>query len=236
MSKIPYHRRLYYHLKNDILSGKYKIGEILPSEFDLASTHKVARSTVRQALSTLEKEGHITKKQGKGSIVIEGGTKIGILNIKGFSSVVKNPSNEFLLKPHITEWPSSFGFGLSVEQEEAGCIFMKRLRSIDGEPVVLEITYLPNIGLPDFCATPFINDSLFETLKNRYLIEIIDVEQDIRAIKPCEEAIEYLNIKKNDPLLCINLKFKVSRAELNIFSVLYCNTQKFSVGNIINSN
>lgn len=233
MLKNPQYKRLYQHIKHEILSGKYKVGELLPSEFELALKHKMARSTVRQALASLENEGHIEKKQGKGSIVAQGANKIGILSIKGFSSTVKNPSNEFLLKPQITKWPEDFFFNITSEQKEAGCIFMKRLRIVDGEPVALEITYLPNIGLPDFCSAPFINDSLFETLQKRYLIEIKDVEEDIRAIKPCEEAIQYLKIKKTDPLLCINFKFNCNRSELNIYSTLYCDTQKFSVGNTI---
>jgi GntR family transcriptional regulator/GntR family frlABCD operon transcriptional regulator len=232
MIKTPQHKRLYHHLKNDILSGKYQVGELLPSEFDLASTHRIARSTVRQALAVLEKEGHISKKQGKGSIVADGNIKVGVLSIKGSSNMLKNPSNEFIEKPYITHWPKSFIFNLTREQEESGCIFMKRLRCVDGKPVILELTYLPNIGLPEFCTTPFINDSLIETLKNRYLIEIKEVEEDIRAIKPCAEAIQYLKVKKNDPLLSVQFKYHLSRAELNIFSTLYCNTQKFSVGTI----
>lgn len=234
MTKTPQYKRLYHQLKNDILSGKYKAGDLLPSELNLAAEHKVARSTVRQALSSLAYEGNIVKKQGKGSIVSIGGNKLGILNIKGFSNVVKNPSNEFIVYPYKTNWPDPFFYQLTPEQLEAGCIFMKRRRSIDGVPVILELTYLPDIGLPDFCSRPFVNDSLFETLNKRYLIEIIDFEEDIRAIKPNTDALRYLEVKKNDPILQIKIKFICTRLELNIYSTLYCDTQKFSVGNIIN--
>lgn len=110
---------------------------------------------------------------------------------------------------------------------------MKRIRKIDSDPIVLELTYLPDIGLPDFCSTAFINDSLFETLKKKYLIEIQSVEEDIRAVKPCDEAIRYLGLKKTDPLLQINFKFSCNRTELNIYSIIYCDTQKFSVGNLL---
>lgn len=229
--KPTHHSRLQQILKNDILSGKQKEGSVLPSENELAAKHNIARATVRHALATLEKEGYIEKRQGKGSIVKAYNKKISILNIKGFSSVVSNASNQFILKPHYAAWPKPFAYNLSKEMEDAGCIFMKRLRSINGEPILLELTYLPNIGLPDFCFNPFINDSLFETLSKRYLIEIKDVEQDIRAIKPCDEAIKYLKIKKSDPLLCLNLKYATNRLELNIYSTLYCDTQKYSVGN-----
>lgn len=232
VKRIPQYKKLYHLLKNDILTGNYKAGDLLPSELDLANKYKMARATVRQALSALEKEGKIEKRQGKGSIVSEGSNKLGILSIKSFSSIARNSSNEFILKPHRTVWPSPFFYDITKEQIDAGCIFMKRIRKVDGKPVVLELTYLPDIGLPDFCTTPFVNDSLSETLKKKYLIEIINVEEDIRAVKPCDEAISYLEIKKTDPLLQINFKFICSRSELNIYSIIYCDTQNFSVGNL----
>ncbi|HEX3010307.1 MAG TPA: GntR family transcriptional regulator [Bacteroidales bacterium] len=233
MAKTPQHKRLYNLLKHDILSGKYKEGELLPSELELASRHKLARATVRQALSDLKYEGTIAKRQGKGSIVTDGSNKIGILNIKGFLKGAKKPSNEFILQPHKTSWPEPFFYELTSEQREAGCIFIKRLRTIDGIPVILELTYIPDIGLPDFCATPFINDSLFETLNKRYLIEVLNVEEDLRAVKPNDEALKYLDFRKSDPMLQINFKFICNRAELNIYSMLYCDTQNCSIGNII---
>lgn len=231
--KTSQHSRLHHALKNDILTGKYKEGDILPSENDLALKHGMARSTVRQSLYLLEKEGYIEKKQGKGSIVKTAHKQLGLLNIKGFSSVAANPSNKFISKPHWTEWPELFFFELTHEQKESGAIYMKRLRLINQAPVILELTYIPNIGLPDFCFQPFINDSLFETLQKRYLIEIKNVEQDITAVKAQNEWIPLLNLKKNDPVLCIRLKFNTNRAELSIFSTLYCNTQQYSVGNIV---
>ncbi|NJO69528.1 MAG: UTRA domain-containing protein [Bacteroidetes bacterium] len=138
-----------------------------------------------------------------------------------------------MLKPHEITWPDELKPYLTKEQTESNCIFIKRLRRIDNKPIALELTYLPNIGLPDFCSLEFINDSLFETLEKRYLIEIKDVEEDIRAIKPCDEAIKYLKIKKNDPLLSINFKFLTNRSELSIYSTIYCDTSRYSVGNII---
>ncbi len=230
--KIPQYKKLYHLLKQEILAGNYKAGDLLPSELDLAFKYKMARATVRQALSTLEKEGKIEKRQGKGSIVSEGSNKLGILSIKSFSSIARNSSSEFLVKPHKTNWPDPFFYTITKEQAEAGCIFMKRIRKVDGKPVILELTYLPDIGLPDFCTTPFVNDSLTETLKKKYLIEIVNVEEDIRAVKPCEEAISYLEIQRTDPLLQINFKFICTRSELNIYSIIYCDTQNFSVGNL----
>lgn len=61
-------------LLGEFTSGEYETGQALPSEHTLAKTAGVARTTVRQALGMLEKEGLINRIQGKGNY-FTGGTK-----------------------------------------------------------------------------------------------------------------------------------------------------------------
>ncbi len=58
-------------LRNKIITGIYKTGDMLPSENELAAAEKLSRQTVRQALALLEREGRITKRQGRGSFVAD---------------------------------------------------------------------------------------------------------------------------------------------------------------------
>jgi len=58
-------------LKNDILSGVYRPGDKLPSEYQLVNSFGVSRHTVRKALSILEDEGYIIAKHGKGTFCTE---------------------------------------------------------------------------------------------------------------------------------------------------------------------
>ena len=84
METIPY-KNLQEILKRQILSGVFKEGDLLPSEYDLTSIHKLHRSTVRKALDELVKDGYILKKKGKGSIVNKKSNSLGLLSIQGFS-------------------------------------------------------------------------------------------------------------------------------------------------------
>lgn len=72
---------LYKALKDDILSGKYASGELLPSENALTRRFKVSRSTVQQAFRELEKIGLISRSRGRGTFVSHQGTsrKIGLI-------------------------------------------------------------------------------------------------------------------------------------------------------------
>ncbi|MDD3279465.1 MAG: GntR family transcriptional regulator [Lachnospiraceae bacterium] len=62
---------LMEQLKEDILSGKIRAGEKLPSENQLAEQYQISRHTVRKALSILENENYINAHHGKGTFCSE---------------------------------------------------------------------------------------------------------------------------------------------------------------------
>jgi len=57
------------HLKKQIKEGQLSPGTALPSEQQLANLFKSACSTVRQAMGMLEREGLVSRIQGKGTFV-----------------------------------------------------------------------------------------------------------------------------------------------------------------------
>lgn len=57
-------------LKKDILDGKYRGGDLLPSESYIADKYTVDRTTVRKALQMLVEENLVEKRPGKGTVVI----------------------------------------------------------------------------------------------------------------------------------------------------------------------
>ncbi len=63
------HQRLKDHLVGEMVAGRLKPGEMIPSEHRLVKTLGVARTTVRQAMAALEKDGLIRRIQGKGTFV-----------------------------------------------------------------------------------------------------------------------------------------------------------------------
>ncbi len=63
------YRVLVAKLKNEMRQGVYGSDKKLPSEHALSERFKISRVTVRQALSVLEEEGYISRKQGLGTFV-----------------------------------------------------------------------------------------------------------------------------------------------------------------------
>jgi DNA-binding FadR family transcriptional regulator len=56
-------------LAAEIGIGRLRAGERLPSERDLSETYAVSRSSVREAIKTLESRGMVEGRQGKGTFV-----------------------------------------------------------------------------------------------------------------------------------------------------------------------
>ena len=61
--------QIYDQLHSAIVSGRYKVGDKLPSEKDLCAMFNVSRVPVREALSALELNGLIESMQGAGIYV-----------------------------------------------------------------------------------------------------------------------------------------------------------------------
>lgn len=227
--QIPQHRQLYELLKEHILKGVYKEGDLLPSENALCRTYSLARPTVRQALNTLKTEGLIKKQRGKGSIVQKKKGGIGILSISGTTDSLKGRvlRTKVVSPPAVSPWQLDFDFEITDEEQQSGCIRMERLRLLDGVPVLYEATSLPNINLPRFCNRSFEDRSLFATLYKYYNIKVTGGEQKIWALPAEGKICEHLKVKAGVPILHLQKKFETSRPYFNFYASLWCNTEEF---------
>jgi GntR family transcriptional regulator len=68
-SFVPLYYQLQEVLKEQIESGQWQPGELLPSEPDLARRFDVSRAVVRQALDILEDDRQIVRIRGRGTFV-----------------------------------------------------------------------------------------------------------------------------------------------------------------------
>ena len=229
-----HYQKLYALLKSQIQVGRLKEGDLLPSENELSTSHKIARMTVRRALMELANEGYIRKIKGKGSIVSATRRSLGLLSFKGFSEVVGTEyqaKTEMLRLPQAGTWPARFFYKLTPGEETAGCVTFERVRFVDGDPVMLECSYLPDLNIKGFCQEDLLDGSLFKTLSVRYHIDIVSFEQDIRAIGADEGLAQHFNIKPLTPLVQIYRRYHTSIPDYFVYSLIYCNTEKYTISN-----
>lgn len=137
--------RLYRVLLQALVEGRFAAGQPLPSEPRLMRDYGISRSTVRRALARLETEGRIERKRGSGTFARNHGAQAGAARdlspvldgAAGSSAATASRTIAFRRIP-----TPAFLLG---EQPEFGtaAILIRRVRSVEREPIVLETTYLP---------------------------------------------------------------------------------------------
>lgn len=76
----PKYQSIADSLRQEIETGVYSSKQLLPTEHLLCQRFQISRQTVRRALSVLEDEGLITRRQGSGSRLRERAEPGGLLN------------------------------------------------------------------------------------------------------------------------------------------------------------
>jgi GntR family transcriptional regulator len=67
---MPLWAQIADRLRDAISAGAFAPGDMLPGETELVRRFEISRTTARSALDRLENEGRITRRAGKGSIVL----------------------------------------------------------------------------------------------------------------------------------------------------------------------
>lgn len=67
----PKHEQLFARLMGELANGRLKPGDVLPPEPIMAEQLNLARSTVRQALAQMERNGLLRRVRGKGTYIHE---------------------------------------------------------------------------------------------------------------------------------------------------------------------
>lgn len=134
------------YLKQRILNAEFEDGRI-PSETELANALGVSRTTIRDALSRLELEGVIYRKQGAGTFINEAGLQIktrleeiweyeAMLQAHGYTSSTRIIKlEEQPADPKVVE-------DLNLDPTER-VLLVQKLFLADDDPVILTFNYLP---------------------------------------------------------------------------------------------
>lgn len=67
--RIPLYLQLAQLLRQEIMSGRYKRGDMLPGEAALTDSYAVSPSSARSAMRVLREEGLVETRRGAGSYV-----------------------------------------------------------------------------------------------------------------------------------------------------------------------
>ncbi|MDZ4729332.1 MAG: GntR family transcriptional regulator [Xanthomonadales bacterium] len=223
----PLYRQVYDALMIRIVEGDWLPSESLPSEQALADELKVSQGTVRKALDALVSEKLVERRQGKGTFVAEHTQERSLFQFFRLSREngerVVPESTGIKVKRRAANKTESSKLGLVAKSE---VIIISRTRTIDGKAAVLEKIVVSASLFPDLDKREALPNSLYCLYQRDYGINIIRVEEALKAdIAKADEAVR-LGLKRGSPLLHIEriaVGMDGVRAE---YRVCRCDTNK----------
>lgn len=206
-SPVPLYYQLYSILLKDINEGSRKVGDVLPTETELMETYGISRATVRQAIIMLVTKGYVERKKSKGTFIKEYEQNVLYKGrIRGFTAETKErqiPLRSIVLDKRIIPASKILSENLKILEGDS-VFYIKRLRLINNEPNTLVEDYVPYKLCPDIEKIDFINDSLYETLENRYNIIPHHARRIFESIRPSSrDDIAMLDIIPNSSILFV---------------------------------
>ncbi len=200
---LPAYQRIQNVLRKRIESGELHPGDVVASERDLARIYQVSLMTARHALTSLEREGIVERRQGVGTFVAA--PKIHFNKLMSYTEQMASRSltagSKVLCSKIVTNEDEATAH-LSLPPRSS-LIKLERLRHGAGEPFALETCYLRAAEFPDLLSAPLERESLFAFLERKYKVEIGYADEEIDATAADHRIADLLAIPYGEPLLRI---------------------------------
>ena len=201
---VPLHVQLKKALKDQILSGSWKTGDLVPAEPELCRDFGVSRTTVRQALAELTHEGLVVRERGRGTFVAPAKlTERAVERLSGFFEdmvALGYPPVSRVLKQEVVPAAEQVAARLNL-RPGTRVVEIERLRLVQGEPVLLTTTYLPHKLCPGLESADLTRRSLYEYLESVCGLTLARGRRTIEAVAADARQAKLLHIRKGAPLV-----------------------------------
>lgn len=200
---VPLHLQIQRVLRARIESGDWEPDRPIPTEMALVEQFGVSRTTVRESLRALTRDGLIVRHRGRGSFVrptqprsAAAGTITNL--ILGYQAEIKVIKVETVPAPgHIVE-------PLGVERGSPVTRFV-RLEIVGGGPLAVAVNYLREELGRRIRPRDLQQLSMLEFLRDRLRLRLGVIRQSIEARLPDEEVAGLLEIDLTQPVLFVRL-------------------------------
>ena len=211
-------------IQRSIEAGALRPNSKLPTVVELCEAYGVSKITIKRAIDLLTDKGLISSRRGSGTYVKNTTELFEQTGIERIDGTADGGDDSFAFshsdraagftKEHegegkkvssvvydfsIVNPPANIARHLNIQPDDFA-YYHCRARCLDGEPMVIEYTYMPLDLIPGLKRSQLYL-SVYDYLKNTLGLKISSFHRILRAVPATEEEAERLNTKPGVPML-----------------------------------
>lgn len=204
---LPLYYRIKQQLRERIQDGDLRPGDRLAPESQLAKGYEVSTITVKRALLDLVQEGLLFRIPGKGTFVAQPKMERDLSRLTSFTEEMLHrglrPHSRLIQKLVI---PARPGVAKALELSPGDEVIMiERVRLADGQPLMLEKTFLPHDLFPGLLHEDLEKRSLYYLMTQKFGVSLVKAREWLEPIIINSDESPKLGVKTGTPGLLLEL-------------------------------
>lgn len=205
-SPVPRYAQLAEGIATLVRSGALPSGAQLPPERDLAEAVGISRMTARQAIAELARAEVLEIRHGVGTFVAAPKRTYDAIHLLGFTEETMRRGEAAatrVIEQSVGPAPVSVAARLLLAGDET-VIRVVRLRSAQGDPLLLETSWLPEAACPGLERADLARRSLYDLLEQDFGHRLAEARQTVEAATADEAVADLLGITAGSPVLLVD--------------------------------
>ncbi|HEL1580131.1 TPA: GntR family transcriptional regulator [Streptococcus suis] len=200
------YKKVYADIKEKIEQSIWQANQEMPTENELMEIYSYSKDTIRKALSLLEMDGYIQKRQGRNSIILDHNLvrKPFVSELKTVSELNRSANHQVqteLTNLYIVQGQPEVMKELEVD-EKTDLYRVSRVRTIDGERLEYEISYFDRRIVP-YLSKEVAESSIYQYLEEELGLEISHSRREISFRFANEEEKSLLDLSGYDMVVSV---------------------------------
>ncbi len=200
------YKKVYADIKEKIEQDIWKACQELPTENELMDIYSYSKDTIRKALSILEMDGYIQKRQGRNSIILDHNLvrKPYLSELKTVSELNRSAHHHVqteLTNLYIVQGQPEVMKELEVD-DKTDFYRVSRVRTIDGERLEYEISYFDRRVIP-YLSKEVAESSIYKYLEEELNLEISHSRREVSFRFATEEEKSLLDLADYDMVVSV---------------------------------
>jgi GntR family transcriptional regulator len=220
----------YYQLANiirfKIEAGEWQPHQPIPSERQLETQYGISRTTIRQAIDMLIRQGFLYREHGRGTFVSPQKLQKGLLELTSFTEDMRNRGLEpgqIILDMGYMNPPAKVAQQLELSPDGDQVLRIERIRLGDSVPMGLQVSYLAlapdqTITYDELEST----GSLYRILQEKFRILPAEADETLEVTVATHREAAILQVNEGSPLLLSERTlYSQYRRPVEFVSILY---------------